>query len=168
MRTATPGFSSSIRRISEGATGAVAVATKIFWRSATRWKVSDDIRSHARPTITARPAPADRPALRTRFTRDDMNAFSEHVAGERMNYRVVAGRLLSARSWGFQYDGTRPDDPTNRPARAPPQLRALRVFGAWANLTDLKASNTLDTLVTETAARSSSTTCRTSVQIWDV
>ena len=29
------------------------------------------------------------------------------------------------------------------------ELRALRVFGAWTNLTDLKAANTLDTLVTE-------------------
>ncbi len=29
------------------------------------------------------------------------------------------------------------------------ELRALRVFGAWTNLTDLKAGNTLDTLVTE-------------------
>src|SRR5262249_18292877 len=27
-------------------------------------------------------------------------------------------------------------------------LRALRVFGAWTNLTDLKAGNTLDTLLT--------------------
>jgi hypothetical protein len=29
------------------------------------------------------------------------------------------------------------------------ELRALRVFGAWTNLTDLKAANTLDTVVTE-------------------
>jgi hypothetical protein len=29
------------------------------------------------------------------------------------------------------------------------ELPALRVFGAWANLTDLKAGNTLDTLITE-------------------
>ena len=29
------------------------------------------------------------------------------------------------------------------------ELRALRVFGAWTNLTDMKAGNTLDTLVAE-------------------
>jgi len=29
------------------------------------------------------------------------------------------------------------------------ELRALRVFGAWTNLTDLKAKNTLDALITE-------------------
>ena len=29
------------------------------------------------------------------------------------------------------------------------ELRALRVFGAWTNLTDLKNANTLDTLITE-------------------
>jgi hypothetical protein len=29
------------------------------------------------------------------------------------------------------------------------ELRALRVFGAWTNLVDLKAGNTLDALVEE-------------------
>ena len=29
------------------------------------------------------------------------------------------------------------------------ELRALRVFGAWTNLTDWKARNTLDTVITE-------------------
>ena len=29
------------------------------------------------------------------------------------------------------------------------ELRALKVFGAWTNLVDMKAGNTLDTLVTE-------------------
>ena len=29
------------------------------------------------------------------------------------------------------------------------ELRALRIFGAWTNLTDMKAGNTLDTLLTE-------------------
>ena len=29
------------------------------------------------------------------------------------------------------------------------ELRALRVFGAWTNLTDLKGANTLDTVITE-------------------
>ena len=33
------------------------------------------------------------------------------------------------------------------------ELRALRVFGAWTNLTDLKAGNTLDTIVTENGRR---------------
>ena len=48
---------------------------------------------------------------------------------------------------------TRARAPTTRTTSSPHEhrreLRALRVFGAWTNLTDLKAGNTLDTLVTE-------------------
>ncbi len=29
------------------------------------------------------------------------------------------------------------------------ELRALQVFGAWTNLVDMKAGNTLDTVITE-------------------
>ena len=66
-------------------------------------------------------------------------------------YRVIAGRLIPGKILGgFQYDGTRPDDPNDVvPHEHRRELRALRVFGAWTNLTDLKATNTLDTLVTE-------------------
>ena len=59
---------------------------------------------------------------------------------------MLPGTILG----GFQYEGTRPDDPNDIvPHEHRRELRALRVFGAWTNLTDLKASNTLDTLVTE-------------------
>ncbi len=51
---------------------------------------------------------------------------------------------------GFKYQGTRPDDPNDLvPHEHRRELRALRVFGAWTNLTDMKAGNTLDTIVTE-------------------
>ena len=73
----------------------------------------------------------------------------------RDTYRVIAGRLLSGKVIGnFRYDGTRPDDPNDIvPHEHRRELRALRVFGAWTNLTDLKAGNTLDTLVTENGQR---------------
>jgi len=66
-------------------------------------------------------------------------------------YRIVAGRLLPGKIIGnFRYEGTRPDDPNDLvPHELRRELRALRVFGAWTNLTDLKSLNTLDSLVNE-------------------
>jgi hypothetical protein len=64
---------------------------------------------------------------------------------------VVAGRLIPGKILGaFMYAGTRPDDPNDVvPHEHRRELRGLSVFASWANLTDLKASNTLDALVTE-------------------
>ena len=51
---------------------------------------------------------------------------------------------------GFRYHGTRPDDPNDIvPHEHRRELRALKVFGAWTNLVDMKAGNTLDTLITD-------------------
>jgi len=137
----------------EGATGAVEVATKFFWALGYNQVESflttfDPKRVDFDPNATVR-----RPSgQRTRFSRDDMNAILEHVARKPDGtYRVIAGRLLPGKILGgFQYDGTRPDDPNDIvPHEHRRELRALHVFGAWTNLTDLKAANTLDTLVTE-------------------
>ena len=67
------------------------------------------------------------------------------------SYRTAAGRLLSGKVIGsFKDQGTRPDDPNDIvPHEHRRELRALRVFGAWTNLTDMKAGNTLDTIVTD-------------------
>ena len=81
-----------------------------------------------------------------------MNAILERVAkNSDGTYRVVAGRLLPGKVLGgYLFQGTRPDDPNDVvPHEHRRDLRALRVFGAWTNLTDLKAANTLDTLVPE-------------------
>jgi hypothetical protein len=137
----------------EGATGAVVIATKIFWALGYNQVESflttfDPANVEIDPKATVR-----RPSgARTPFTRDDMNAILETVARhDNGTYRVVAGRIISGKILGnFMYQGTRPDDPNDLvPHEHRRELRALRVFGAWANLTDLKAANTIDALVTE-------------------
>jgi hypothetical protein len=137
----------------EGATGAVEVATKIFWalgynQVETYLTTLDPKKLSIDPKATLK-----RPSgKRTKFTRDDINAVLENVARSADGtYRVVAGRLIPGKILGgFMYAGTRPDDPNDLvPHEFRRELRALRVFGAWTNLTDLKAANTLDSVVTE-------------------
>lgn len=67
------------------------------------------------------------------------------------SYRVVAGTGLPGKALdGFKYEGTRPDDPNDLiPHEDRRELRGLRVFAAWVNHTDVKAINSLDTLVKE-------------------
>jgi hypothetical protein len=137
----------------EGATGAVAVASRMFWALGYNQvelflTTFDPKNVEFDPKATIR-----RPSgQRTRFNRDDMNAILERVAKKPDGtYRVVAGRLLPGKILGgYLFQGTRPDDPNDVvPHEHRRDLRALRVFGAWTNLTDLKAANTLDTLVSE-------------------
>ena len=86
------------------------------------------------------------------MTRDDLKALLGHVAGNPDgSYRIVASRLLPGKVLGgFRYHGTRPDDPNDVvPHEDRRELRALKVFGAWTNLVDIKAGNTVDTLMSE-------------------
>lgn len=137
----------------EGATAALEIATKIFWAFGYNQVEAflttfDPQRAEIDPTATIR-----RPSgARTRFTPDDLHAILERVARNADgSYRVVAGRLIPGKILGnFLPAGTRPDDPNDVvPHEHRRELRALRVFGAWTNLTDLKAANTVDALVTE-------------------
>jgi hypothetical protein len=67
------------------------------------------------------------------------------------SYRYLASRLLPGKILGgFKYYGTRPDDPNDiYPHEQRRELRGLKVFAAWTNLVDVKALNTMDTLITE-------------------
>ena len=137
----------------EGATASVEIATKIFWAFGYNQVESylttfDPKRVEFDPSATLRRPSGER----TPFTWDDINAILERVARRPDGtYRIVAGRLLPGKILGnFQYSGTRPDDPNDLvPHEHRRELRALRVFGAWTNLTDWKAANTLDALATE-------------------
>ena len=137
----------------EGATAAVAIATKIFWALGYNQVESflttfDPKKASIDPKATLR-----RPnGKRSRFHEDDMNAILERVARKQDGtYRVVAGRLLPGKILGgYRYSGTRPDDPNDLvPHEHRRELRGLRVFGAWTNLTDIKNANAIDTLITE-------------------
>jgi len=137
----------------EGGTAAVVMATKFFW--ALGYNQVESFISTFDPKLMVfdQKATLRRPnGKRTPFTRDDVDAVLEKVARRPDGtYRIVAGRLLPGKIIGnFRYEGTRPDDPNDLvPHELRRELRALRVFGAWTNLTDLKALNTLDSLVTE-------------------
>ena len=150
------------------ATGAVAIATKIFWALGYN-QVESFLTTFDPKKVTIDPkATVRRPnGKRTPFTRDDINVILENVArNPDGTYRVIAGRLLPGKILGgFQYTGTRPDDPNDIvPHEHRRELRALRVFGAWTNLTDSRAPTRSTRSSPRTASPSSSTTCRTSAR----
>jgi hypothetical protein len=137
----------------EAATASVVMATKFFWAFGYNQVESflttfDPRRMEIHPEATFR-----RPnGKRTRATRRDVDALLERAArNPDGTYRVIAGRLIPGRIIGkFRYEGTRPDDPNDLvPHEHRRELRGLFVFGAWTNMTDFKAANTLDTLITE-------------------
>ena len=137
----------------EGSTAEVVVASKLFWALGYNQiemflTTLDPARVAIDPAATHRRPSGER----TPFTRDDLDEMLERAARNRDGtYRVAAGRLLPGRILGgFRFSGTRPDDPNDIvPHEHRRELRALRVFGAWTNLTDLRATNTLDTVVTD-------------------
>jgi hypothetical protein len=135
----------------EGASGAVVAASKLFWalgyNQVEMFISTFDPKNVAiDPSATKRRPSGDR----TPFTRDDIDEILERAArNDDGTYRIQAGRLVPGTVLGgFRYSGTRPDDPNDLvPHEHRRELRALRVFAAWTNYTDLKAGNTLDVLV---------------------
>lgn len=137
----------------EGATAAIVVATKLFWALGYN-QVENHLTEVRRDHLTISPkATVRRPSgKRTPMKDDDVEAVLARARPGRDGvYRVAAGLLLPGRILGgFRYEGTRPDDPNDIvDHQHRREIRALRVFGAWTNLTDMKAGNTLDTLVPE-------------------
>jgi hypothetical protein len=137
----------------QGATAAVVIATRIFW--ALGYNQVEYFLTQMRPeAIQIDPkATKRRPSgKRTPLTQDDVDELLERASRSADgSYRAAAGRMLPGRVLGgFKYQGTRPDDPNDIvPHEHRRELRALRVFGAWTNLVDMKAGNTLDTVITE-------------------
>ena len=146
------------RAIREAATGAILVANKIFW-ALGYWQVENYLVSRSsrsardRESATVVPPSGKQPADADERHRG--RAAARRTAPPTAAYRAIAARALPGRPLGgFRYYGTRPDDPNDIvPHEHRRELRALKVFGAWTNLVDMKAGNTLDSLVTERRAQ---------------
>jgi hypothetical protein len=134
------------------ATAAISVATRLFW--ALGYNQVETYITTVRPEdiVIDDAATIRAHGKRRRFTRGDlMDVLNRSHRNTDGSYRVQAGRRLPGRPvGGFKYHGTRPDDPNDIvPHEHRRELRALTVFGAWTNLVDMKAGNTLDTVITE-------------------
>ena len=137
----------------EAATGAIMVANKIFW-ALGYWQVENYLAAVTPEDIVISEKATFTPASgreRQMEARDLDDVFKRAQRSADGSYRAVAARALPGRPiGGFRYYGARPDDPNDivdhEHRRA---LRALKVFGAWTNLVDMKAGNTLDTVVVE-------------------
>jgi hypothetical protein len=135
------------------ATGAIAVATRLFW-ALGYWVPENYLISIRREALAiAVSAEVKPPSGKTRRMRQNDLDVVLHEAHRSHDgsYRAIAARALPGRRvGGFRYHGTRPDDPNDVVRHEHRrELRALKVFGAWTNLADMKASNTLDTVITE-------------------
>jgi hypothetical protein len=137
----------------EGATGAAAVASRIFWTLGYYQAEYYIAELHPASLTVDADATFRPPSGRERkMTLKDIQPVLRRVARKTDgSYRVLASRLLPGRVLGgFKYYGTRSDDPNDIvPHENRRELRALKVFGAWTNLVDMKALNTMDTLITE-------------------
>ena len=137
----------------EAATGAILAANRIFW-ALGYWQVENHL-VHVRPDalLIDETATVKVPSgARRRMKTGDLDAvFRQSHRSPDGSYRAVAARMVPGRALGgFRYYGTRPDDPNDIvPHEHRRELRALKVFGAWTNLVDMKAGNTLDSMIAE-------------------
>jgi hypothetical protein len=138
---------------SEAASGATVVATKLFY-TLGYFQTENYISLLDPQTLEiGESAQVDTPSGNVRAMKmDDIRKVLDR-ADKRPDgkYRIIASRGIPGRViGGFKYAGTRKDDPNDIvPHEHRRELRALKVFGAWTNLVDMKAGNTLDTVITE-------------------
>ncbi len=138
---------------SEAASGAVVVATRLF--HALGYFQTENYIAILDPSLLEvdPKAKMDTPSGKVRpMTPDDIRKVLQR-ADRRPDgtYRMIASLAVPGRViGGFKYAGSRMDDPNDIvPHEHRRELRALKVFGAWINLVDMKALNTLDTVISE-------------------
>ena len=136
----------------EAATGAAMVANKIF-HALGYWQVENQLAELRLEGLSIGPkAVTETPSGKIRqLDHDDLTKLLNRAARQPDGaYRMLASRAIPNGRGRFRYYGTRGDDPNDIvPHEHRRELRALKVFGAWTNLVDMKAKNTLDALVTE-------------------
>ena len=137
----------------EAASAAAVIASRIFWTLG--YYQAEYHLAVLRPEdlVVDRNAKFTPPSGRDRPMKlaDIGPAFERGARNRDGSYRVLASRLLPGKLLGgFGYHGTRADDPNDIvPHEDRRELRALKVFGAWTNLVDVKALNTMDTVISE-------------------
>ncbi|MGH9253788.1 MAG: hypothetical protein ACRD3C_04380 [Vicinamibacterales bacterium] len=137
----------------QAATGALAVARRLFWAFGYNQIESHLTRVHA-DDLDIADTPTTLPGYEAsgELTRRDVEQVLARAARDPDgSYRVLAARAAPGRAvGGFKYHGTRPDDPNDIvPHEHRRELRALKVFGAWTNLVNVEAAGTLDTVIEE-------------------
>jgi hypothetical protein len=135
------------------ATGTEVVATKLMW--ALGYNVPENHIAHLRrtrlvvgPKARFTPAGGDARPMRD----SDIDALLSRADRDADgSYRVVASKALEGTPVGrIRFVGVRTDDPNDIvPHEDRRELRGYGVFAAWLNHVDVKAINSLDTLVTE-------------------
>ncbi len=139
----------------EAATAAAVIANRIFWALGyyqAEYCISELRREDLQIDKNAKfkpPSGKKRPMT----MRDIEPVLARAARNANGSYRFLASRRLPGKMLGgFKYYGTRADDPNDIvPHEQRRELRALQVFGAWTNLVDIKALNTMDALITETS-----------------
>jgi hypothetical protein len=136
----------------EQTTGAEVVATKLFWALGYHVAEAHVATLRRNELVLGKDATITVNGKSRRLTAGDVDRVLALV--ERSpdgSYRVLASKALEGKPLGgFLYYGTRADDPNDVvPHENRRELRGMRVFGAWIDRVDAKASNTLDTLVSE-------------------
>jgi hypothetical protein len=139
------------RDIPVAPTAAATVATKLFWALGYN-QVETHLTTIRPENLSIDPEATLRAhGKRRTMTMDDVeDVFERSARSADGSYRALAGRAVPGYVGNFRYHGTRPDDPNDvidHEHRR--ELRALQVFGAWTNLVDMKAGNTLDALAKE-------------------
>jgi hypothetical protein len=134
------------------ASAASMIANRLFW-ALGYWQVEYHLgRLKLDDLDIGEKALVETPSGKTRkLDKADLQRVLDNAAKDADgSYRMLASRGVDGKPLGgFKYTGTRPDDPNDTiPHEHRRVLRALKVFGAWTNLVDMKAGNTLDVLET--------------------